>query len=102
MINALTDFIKTLWYKIFTLSESKAIKIAGHYTGLKADNSWKIYPCAQNNWYVYNIDSLKNCWFIICPWGDGLDGMMLRSSWIVCVSKKNGNILLDCSAQDEG
>ena len=38
MINALTDFIKTLWYKIFTLSESKAIKIAEYYTGLKTNN----------------------------------------------------------------
>ena len=55
MINALTDFIKTLWYKIFTLSESKAIKIVEYYTGLKTNNNWKIYPCAQDNWHVYNI-----------------------------------------------
>ena len=55
MINAFTGFIKTLWYKIFTLSESKAIKIVEYYTGLTANNNWKIYPCAQNNWNVYNI-----------------------------------------------
>jgi len=55
MINALTDFIKVLWYKIFTLSDSKAIKIVEYYTGLKANNKWKIYPCAQDNRHVYNI-----------------------------------------------
>ncbi len=46
MINALTDFIKTLWYKIFILLESKAIEIVEYYTGLTANNNWKIYPCA--------------------------------------------------------
>ena len=56
MINALTNFIKTLWYKVFTLSKSKAIKIVEYYTGLTANNNWKIYQCAQDNWHVYNIN----------------------------------------------
>lgn len=46
-------------------------------------------------------EDLKNCWYVFCPWYDGQDGMMLRSSRVVIVSKKTGEILYDGSALDE-
>lgn len=41
-------------------------------------------------------------WCVFAPWGDGRDGVMLRSSRIVLVSKRTGKILFDGSALDEG
>ena len=42
------------------------------------------------------------CWYVYVPWGDGLDGSMLRSSRIVLISKATGRVLYDGSANDEG
>lgn len=42
------------------------------------------------------------CWYVHAPWNDGRDGQMLRSSRIMAISKYSGDLLLDCSANDEG
>lgn len=41
-------------------------------------------------------------WIICAPWFDGNDGSVLRSSRIIAVSKKTGEVLYDGSANDEG
>lgn len=37
-----------------------------------------------------------------CPWGDGLDGLALRSSRVILIVKYDGRVLFDGSANDEG
>lgn len=50
---------------------------------------------------IYNMPT-EPCWYINAPWGDGLDGKMLRSSRAILVSKESGRVLYDGSAYDEG
>ena len=49
---------------------------------------------------LYNAPK-EDCWTIYAPWLDGKGGSMLRSSRIIMVSKKTGEILYDGSANDE-
>ena len=41
-------------------------------------------------------------WLLTLGWGDGKDGSMLRSSRLILISKRTGDVLYDGSAQDEG
>ncbi len=50
---------------------------------------------------IYNRPQ-GDCWVIYAPWMDGKDGSTLRSSRVILVSKKSGEILYDGSANDEG
>jgi len=54
------------------------------------------------NVHVYSAADLDPCWCVFVPWGDGLDGSMLRSSRIILVSKQTGKVTYDGSANDEG
>ena len=51
---------------------------------------------------VYGLPSDEPGWVIYVPWGDGLDGQMLRSSRVIVVSKIDGRVVYDGSAHDEG
>jgi hypothetical protein len=44
----------------------------------------------------------EDCWWFYAPWGDGQDGMKLRSTRVVGVSKRTGAVLYNGSANDEG
>ncbi len=39
---------------------------------------------------------------MVAPWNDGNDGLMLRSSRVLLISKHAGEVLHDGSANDEG
>ncbi len=54
------------------------------------------------NTNIYDIEGLGPYWCVFVPWGDGLDGRMLRSSRIILVSKLTGKVTYDGSANDEG
>jgi hypothetical protein len=61
-----------------------------------------IYDHFPDNCHVYmSWPEDKPCWFVRCPWGDGLDGTMLRSSRLMVISKHGGRVLYDGSAHDE-
>ena len=60
-----------------------------------------IYGSRPRNLDLYGTFT-EPCWYVYVPWGDGLDGSMLRGSRIVLVSKANGRVLYDGSAGDEG
>ncbi len=60
-----------------------------------------IHGTQPGNCYLYNAPT-EPCWFVYAPWGDGKDGFMLRSSRVIIISKFNGAILYDGSANDEG
>jgi hypothetical protein len=42
------------------------------------------------------------CGYILCPWGDGLDGRTTRSRRLVILSRRTGRVLYNGSAHDEG
>lgn len=42
------------------------------------------------------------CWYLFAPWQDGMDGKAIRSSRLLLLSKRSGEILYDGSANDEG
>lgn len=42
------------------------------------------------------------CWWIVAPWGDGKDGLMIRSSRVIVVGRQSGKVYYDGSAGDEG
>ena len=46
--------------------------------------------------------SAERCGYVFVPWGNGLDGSMIRRSRVVLISKATGRILCDGSAGDEG
>ncbi len=61
------------------------------------------YGTAPGNMNIYTANRLDEpCWYVIAPWGDGMDGSRLRSSRIVIISRKTGRMLYDGSANDEG
>ena len=41
------------------------------------------------------------CWWIVAPWGDGKDDLMLRSR-VIAVGRQTGKVYYDGSAGDEG
>jgi hypothetical protein len=60
-----------------------------------------IYDRKPPNINVYNLPE-EPIWFVFVPWNDGKDGMMLRSSHLLLISKLTGRIFFDGSANDEG
>ena len=38
----------------------------------------------------------------MCPWGDGKEGTMLRSSRLMVITRWGGKVVYDGSAGDEG
>lgn len=84
-----------------SISEEKALDIAQEAT--KAERSrLEILGTNPGNLRIYNGGPSEPAWYVYAPWGDGLDGMMIRSSRIVIISKKTGKILCKGRACDEG
>jgi hypothetical protein len=90
-----------LWRRLFPVYEERTVKIAmaAYYKACKpGDQTFRI--CNQlPNIYMTSKDP---CWYISAPWGDVLDGTVLRSSRVIVVSKVTGAVLYDGSANDEG
>lgn len=63
--------------------------------------SFRVYQRLPPNAHIYYRPE-EPCWFICAPWNDGKDSSMLRSSRLILISKKTGDVLYDGSANDEG
>lgn len=42
------------------------------------------------------------CWWIVVPWDDGKDGLMIRSSRVIVIGRQTGAIHYNGPAGDEG
>lgn len=42
------------------------------------------------------------CWWVEVPWADGKDGSMIRSSRVIVVGRRTGELYYDGAAGDEG
>ena len=89
------------------ISKQEAVEIAVNACGEAAKNGRdhsEHFECVDpfpENCRIYNMPT-EPCWYIHAPWGDGLDGSMLRSSRVFLISKESGKVLYDGSANDEG
>lgn len=93
---------RRLWFWIFPIDRKKAIKIAAK-ASIPDTTEFNVYETMPENINVYMIKTpTEPCWYVFAPWGDGVDGAMLRSSRIIIISKKTGCISYDGSANDEG
>ena len=82
------------------VSQREALAIACRPTA-PLRSQCTICDSRPDNLNLYNRFT-EPCWYVFVPWGDGLDGSMLRSNRIVLISKATGRILYDGSAGDEG
>jgi len=82
------------------VSRRKAIEIA-RKQNTPPPGSFRIYGQRPKNVNIYNLPE-EPCWFVFAPWGDGKDGIMLRSSHVILVSKVSGRVLYNGKANDEG
>jgi len=81
-------------------NRQRALHIAAK--ACKCNSKWlTIHGTRPDSCHLYTAPT-EPCWFVYAPWGDGKDGFMLRSSRIILISKFNGAILYDGSANDEG
>lgn len=97
----MVSILQKIWRRMFPVSEERAIKIAmvAYRKNRQFDEqSFRICKVRPN---IY-LQSQDPCWYIFVPWGDGLDGSILRSSRVIVISKVTGAILYDGSANDEG
>ena len=101
----MAGFFQSLWRRFFPLSKRQAVKIAIAECSKKCRPDKRAFRASKErpNIYLpkgYAID--EPCWYVFAPWGDNLEGTMLRSSRVIAVSKTNGAVLYDGSANDEG
>jgi hypothetical protein len=95
--------MKRLFQYLFRrCSQRKAQRIAAKaYLTPAEERQARISKEAGNA--VYCPAGIKEpCWWVYAPWNDGWDGWMLRSSRVMLISKRTGEILYDGSAGDEG
>lgn len=81
-----------IWRRFFPLSERQAIKIAMvtcRKVSKPDDRSFRIW----NELLKIYIQPKEPCWYVSAPWGDGLEGTVLRSSRVIAVSKVTGAVL---------
>jgi len=91
----MTRLLKKLWYGLFPIDRKKAVKIAMR-SRVPDINQFRAFETLPGNMTIYSA-SKESCWYVTAPWGDGLDGSMLRSSRIIIISKKTGRVLYDGS-----
>ena len=94
-------YLLKLWRRLFPVSEERAVKIAMAVycnSSKPAERSFRIRKKPPNIYF----QPKEPCWHVFAPWGDGLDGTVLRSSRVIVVSKVTGAVLYDGSANDEG
>ena len=97
--------LKKLWFRLFPIDDDKAIRIAAKTfkPPIPATREFKVHETMPSNVHIYIVRTPNEpCWYVFAPWGDGMDGSMLRSSRIIVVSEKTGLIVYDGSANDEG
>jgi hypothetical protein len=73
--------------------------MAAFYKASKPDE--RFFRICKERPNIY-FQTKEPCWYVFAPWGDSLDGTILRSSRVIVVSKVTGAVLYDGPANDEG
>ncbi len=82
------------------MGKRKALQIAQEHC-IPELKEFRLPPKSLKIPWLYQ-EPKESCWVVYAPWFDGKDGKALRSSRIIMISKKSGEILYDGSANDEG
>jgi hypothetical protein len=94
-----------IWRCFFPLSERQAVKIAiaeCSKTGRPDERAFSVSKERPNIYVPQGYPINEPCWYVFAPWGDHLEGAMLRSCRVIAVSKITGVVLYDGTANDEG
>lgn len=103
MGRGMTSLFQSLWRQVFSVSERQAIKIAMAECNKSGKAEKQGFRASKVMPRFYSPDPVNEpCWYVFAPWGDDLEGTVLRSSRIIAVSKKTGAVLYDGTANDEG
>ena len=81
------------------VNREKALAIANQHC-LNPSADFQVFERLPDSWSIYNLPD-ESCWFILAPWASK-DGLVLRSSRALVISKATGKILYDGQAGDEG
>ncbi len=82
------------------ITKQKALEIAAQVC--KDRKEFHCYSKKPERCSIYGDIPDEPCWFVYAPWGDRKDGMMLRSSRVIVISRMTGKVFHDGSAGDEG
>lgn len=80
------------------INKERALEIATEHASRIVLHTFKNTDSLPSNCAVYNAP--KDCWYIFCSYDP--TSFDLRSSRLICVSKANGEVVYDGSANDEG
>lgn len=64
------------------------------------DGRFECYSQKPDSCRIYDINTGQPCWYVYAPWADKMPE--LRSSRVIIISRRNGQILYDGPAGDEG
>jgi len=75
-------------------TKQKALEIATQLC--KTDRKeFHCYSKKPESCTIYAIIPDELFWYVNAPWGDGKDGMMLRSSRVIVISRQTGKVFYD-------
>ncbi len=84
-----------------SITKQKALEIVAQVCN-DDRREFHCYSKKPDRFKMYGVIPDEPCWFVYAPWGDGKDGMMLRSSRVIVISRMTGKVFYDGSAGDEG
>lgn len=97
-----TEMLRPFKHLFEKLSRKRALRIAGRQVHSGQEKDFSVYDYLPGNTHIYMPTIDKPCWFVLCPWGDGQDSTMLRSSRLMVITRWGGKVIYDGSAGDEG
>lgn len=81
------------------ITKQHALAIAAR-AAMSHDGQFECHSRKPGNCRLYGINTDQPCWYVYAPWADEMPG--LRSSRVIIISRRNGQILYDGPAGDEG
>jgi hypothetical protein len=94
--------LRKLYHWFFPVTEKAALRIAIEHVSKPRPilpEDFKIDEAVKDS--IYCPSDRESFWAIRCPWNDGFEGKMLRSSRVIMVSKITGKVVYDGSAGGE-
>ena len=84
------------------ITQSAALEIASRTLAQPvAAGTLTCHGKKPSNFRIY-ASPPEPCWWVQIPWGDGKDGIMIRSSRVIVIDRRTGVIHYDGPAGDEG
>jgi hypothetical protein len=89
------------WRNVPCVGLPEAVQIARLHVKAKEPDAVIPWPNDISRLNVYGF-KVGTYWKILAPWEDEPRGFMIRSSRVILISKRTGDVLYDGPANDEG